>query len=130
MKACIILAIIALIGCKTEMREQSEIEKRDRISVSGTVTMPTPDGMRAMPISVTIDRTGTEDQRKTGASTSGIDGSAIGREVAGALAPILTASTGGMPWASIMSGIGAAATAAGTGYLALKKREQLRGPRK
>lgn len=130
MKACIILAIIALIGCKTEMREQSEIEKRDRISVSGTVTMPTPDGMRAMPISVTIDRTGTEDQRKTGESTSGIDGAAIGREVAGALAPILTASTGGMPWASIMSGIGAAATAAGTGYLALKKREQLRGPRK
>lgn len=125
-----VILCLLVVGCKEQTREQVDIEKRDRISVSGTLTMPTADGPRAVPIAITIDRTGTEDQRKTGTTTTGIDGAAVGREIAAVLAPIITASTGGLPWASIMSGVGAAATAAGTGYLALKKREQLRTPTK
>ncbi len=123
---------IMLAGCtQSQTREQIATDKVDKISVSGTMTIPTAEGPRPVPISFTIDRRGYEDQRKEADTRTGVDGAAVGREIAAVLGPVLAASTGGgFSWSSILAGVGGAATAATTGYLALKKREQLKPVRK
>jgi phosphotransferase system glucose/maltose/N-acetylglucosamine-specific IIC component len=56
---------------------------------------------------------------------SGPDTEAITQAVAAGLATIAPVA---FPWSNILSGAGAACTAATTGYLALKKREQMKVP--
>lgn len=125
-----LMAYLTLAGCtQSQTREQTATDKVDKISVSGTLTIPTAEGPKPVPVSFTIDRRGTEDARKESDTRSSIDGAAIGREVAAALAPIM-ASTGGPSLLSILGTAGAGLTAATTGYLALKKREQLRPEKK
>jgi len=130
--AIIILALTVaaalLASCtQSQTREQIATDKVDKISVSGTMTIPTTDGPRPVPISFTIDRRGYEDQRKEADTRTGVDGAAVGREIAAVLGPVLAGATGGgFSWTSILAGVGGAATAATTGYLALKKREQLK----
>ncbi len=127
--ALLIVAIGAMLtGCtQSQTREQIATDKVDKISVSGTMTIPTAEGPRPVPISFTIDRRGYEDQRKEADTRTGVDGAAVGREIAAVLGPVLTAGAGsGFSWASLLAGVGGAATAATTGYLALKKREQLK----
>ena len=124
------IALVILAGCTQEqVREQSATEKLDRISVSGTVTVPTDAGPRAMPVSFTIDRRGSEDQRRESDTRTSVDGAAIGREIAAAIGPVITAGGGGVSWATILAGVGGVATTAATGYLAIKKREQIKAPK-
>ena len=127
----LILACLALSSCtQSQTREQVATEKLDRISVSGTVTVPTADGPRPMPVSFVIDRRGSEDQRREADTRTSVDGAAIGRDIAAVLGPLmLAASGGGVAWPTILAGIGGVATTAATGYLALKKREQIRAPK-
>lgn len=123
----IFLFCLLASGCaKSETRETVAIEKQDRIGISGTITVPTSDGPKAVPVAFTIDRTGSEDRLKESQTKTGVDGEAIGRSVAAALAPILAAQGGGMGWMSILSGIGGAATVATTGYLAIAKHKQMK----
>lgn len=129
--ALLILAIIS--GCaQSQTREESQTEKADTITVTGSITVPTADGPRAVPVSITVDRKGTESEAKQSDTRSGIDGAAIGREIATAIGPVIGAAVqaGGVPWAQILGGVGTATVAATTGYLALKKREQLRPERR
>ncbi len=123
---------IMMAGCtQSQTREQVATDKVDKISVSGTMTIPTAEGPRPVPISFTIDRRGYEDQRKEADTRTGVDGAAVGREIAAVLGPVLAAGAGsGFSWSSILAGVGGAATAATTGYLALKKREQMKPARK
>ena len=77
MLALVILAVLA--GCTQEqVREQSATEKLDRISASGTVTVPTADGPHPVPVSFVIDRRGSEDQRRESDARTSVDGAAIG----------------------------------------------------
>lgn len=118
-----------LTGCtQSQTRETTDTTKVDKITVSGTLTLPTAEGPKPVPVSFTIDRRGTEEQTKDSDTRTGIDGAAIGREIGAVIAPLI-AGSGGPSLLSILSGAGAAATVATTGYLALKKREQLK-PRK
>ena len=133
-----LLVIIALIlilvaGCtRTETREQTQTEKVDKVTVTGAIPMQTADGIAQVPVTFTIDRTGTEQADRKAETKAGIDGAAIGREMAAALGPVMSAALAstGVPWAQILGGAGTAVVAATTGYLALKKREQLRPERR
>ncbi|WP_230685834.1 hypothetical protein, partial [Streptococcus pneumoniae] len=80
---------------------------------------------------VTIDRKGTESASTQAETKAGVDGAAIGREIASALGPVMQAAVAstGVPWAQILGGVGTATVAATTGYLALKKREQMKPAR-
>lgn len=128
--AAILAAVLMLGGCASATRatEQVQTEKWDKITVTGVVQMPQPEGGAvALPVSFTIDRTGGESREKTSESKTAIDGAAIGREIAAALGPVMMAAKGGaMPWTSILSGAGTAVVAATTGYLALAKRNQVK----
>lgn len=130
----IIVALFVYIftGCtQTRSTEQTQTEKTDTVTITGTVPMAGPEGVIQVPIALTIDRTGTEQADRQTESKTGIDGAAVGREIAAALAPIISAAVTppGIPWPQILNGVGTAAVAATTGYLALKKREQLRPER-
>jgi ABC-type uncharacterized transport system permease subunit len=128
-----LLALFIFTGCsQTRTEEQTETQKVDKITVAGSLTIPTADGPRAVPVSLTIDRTGTEQAERQAESKTGVDSEAIGRSLAAALGPVMQAAVAstGVPWAQIMGGVGTAAVAATTGYLALKKREQLRPERR
>lgn len=131
--AILALLAFALMGCtQTQTREQTETQKIDKVTVTGTVPFQGADGIIQVPVSFTIDRTGTEQRERQAESKTGMDGAAIGREMAAALGPVIStamASTG-VPWAQILGGVGTATVAATTGYLALKKREQLRPERR
>lgn len=129
---CIILFLLAVIflsGCSSSTRatEQVQTEKWDKVTVSGTFQIPQPEGPPlAVPVALTIDRTGGETREKTSESKTTVDGEAIGRAVAAALTPVLMAGkNAAMPWTSILSGASTAVVAATTGYLALAKRKQM-----
>lgn len=124
------LAATALLtGCTTQTREQTDTEKWDKVTLTGSLTVPTAEGPRPVPLSITVDRTGGEKQAKESDSRTGIDGAAIGREIAAVLAPLIQ-TAGGPSLMSILNAAGLGLTAATTGYLAVKKREQLRAEKK
>jgi hypothetical protein len=131
--AVAVLALFIFTGCtQSQTREQTETQKVDKVTVTGTVPMQGPEGILQVPVSFTIDRTGTEQRERESDTRTGIDGAAVGREMAAALGPVMSAALAstGVPWAQIMGGAGTAVVAAATGYLALKKREQLRPERR
>jgi hypothetical protein len=129
MAAIGVLLLIVMSSCtQSQTREQTETQKVDKVTISGTVPMQGPEGIIQVPVSFTIDRTGTEQRERESDTRTSIDGAAVGREMAAALAPVLSsalASTG-VPWAQILGGVGTAAVAATTGYLAIAKRGQIR----
>ena len=130
MKILALLAVLFLVGCawSQQTREEAHTEKVDRVTVTGAIPMAGPEGIIQVPVSFTIDRTGTEQAEKVGESKTGPDGAAIGREIASALGPVISsalASTG-VPWAQILGGVGTTAVAGATGYLAIAKRDQMK----
>jgi hypothetical protein len=138
-KAIVITALIVmatlvalfLAGC-TQSRtvEQTETQKIDKVTLTGTVPMAGADGAIVQaPVSFTLHRTGTEQADRQAETKSGIDGAAIGREIAAALGPVMSAAvaSSGVPWAQILGGAGTAVVAATTGYLAIAKRGQIKG---
>lgn len=120
----VIVAIALLLaGCASQSR--SETQTTDRITFQAQVPIPTAEGVKIVPVTGTIRRVGTASAE----THSGPDTDAITQAVAQGLATIAPAVTGGgFPWSNVLSGVGAAFTAATTGYLAVKKREQLRLP--
>jgi hypothetical protein len=126
----VIVAPLTIVGCKSETRETTAIDKGDDISISGTIQLPVDGGFRSLPVSFSITRKGWEDQRKESTTKSGADADAIGNAVAKAILPIMTAGSGGIPWSGLLAGVGGAVTAATTGYLALAKRGQIKSSAK
>lgn len=120
-------AALLLTGCAGSRQAQVKATHRERCTIAGTVSVPTAEGVRALPLALTIDRAGTDTESTDEQTTSGPDGAEIGRGIAAALAPALAVGTGGTSaWLSTAQ---MAATAAGTialGYLAHKKRQQSR----
>ena len=127
---CLVLLIASLVmlcGCtKSREETQRDTEKVDDIHISGLVPVTGPDGtIINAPISFDIKRTGTEAERSESKRETTIDGAAIGREIGSAVRMAMQGAGGGLPgWVNV---VGDAAMAAGVGYLALKKREQLKG---
>jgi hypothetical protein len=125
MKRLLVIIPIALLlsGCFSQSR--SETQRLDRISFQAQVPVPTAEGVRIVPVAGTIRRVGTESEE----TRSGPDTDAITQAVAAGLATFGPAvGGGGFPWSNVLGGVGAAFTAATTGYLALKKREQMKLP--
>ena len=119
---CLPLALL-LSGCFSQSR--SETQRIDRISFQAQVPVPTPGGVKIVPVAGTIRRVGTESEE----TRSGPDTDAITQAVAAGLATFGPAAAGAaFPWSNVLGGVGAAFTAATTGYLALKKREQMKAP--
>jgi hypothetical protein len=118
---CLPLALL-LTGCFSQSR--SETQRLDRISFQAQVPVPTAEGVKVVPIAGTIRRVGTESEE----TRSGPDTDAITQAVVAGLATIAPATGAAFPWSNVLGGVGAAFTAATTGYLALKKREQMRVP--
>jgi hypothetical protein len=89
--------------------------------------MATAEGVKVVPVTGTIRRTGTEEESRREALDTEAIAALIQERVTQGLATIGAAGVGGgFPWANVVGGVGAAFTAATTGYLALKKREQMR----
>jgi hypothetical protein len=128
----VILSLVACSGCtKSETREAVATDKRDRITLNGTITVPTADGAKPVPVALTLDRQGTEDSRKETETRSGIDGQALGQQISTAIVSAMAAASGGGPSPLAMLGAaGSALTVATTGWLALKKHEQVRNSRR
>lgn len=121
-------AALLLAGCAGSRQEHVQQVRKERMSVAGTVAVPTAEGVRSLPVSLTIDRTGTDYQTTEERTTSGPDGAEIGRGVAAALAPALAVSTGGASaWLPLVQTAAAAIGTGGIAYLAHKKRQQLKG---
>jgi hypothetical protein len=125
MKRLLVLIPIALLlsGCFSQTR--SETQKTDRITFQAQVPVPTAEGVKVVPVTGTIRRVGTESEE----THAGPDTEAITQAVAAGLATLAPVATGAaFPWSNVLGGVGAAFTAATTGYLALKKREQMKLP--
>jgi hypothetical protein len=123
MKRLLIPIALLLSGCFSQTR--SETQKTDRITFQAQVPVPTAEGVTVVPVTGTIRRVGTESEE----THAGPDTEAITQAVAAGLATIAPVATGAaFPWSNVLSGVGAAFTAATTGYLALKKREQMKVP--
>lgn len=127
---CAVMSLAILAGCtQSRTSEQTETQKIDRVTLTGTVPMTGADGaIIQAPVSFTLNRTGTEQADRQAETRAGIDGAAIGREIAAALGPVVSAAvaSGGVPWAQILGGAGTAVVAATTGYLAIAKRGQVK----
>ena len=118
---CLPLAIL-LTGCFSQSR--SETQRLDRISFQAQVPVPTAEGVKIVPVAGTIRRVGTETEE----TRSGPDTDAITQAVVAGLATMAPATGATFPWSNMLGGVAAAFTAATTGYLALKKREQMKVP--
>jgi hypothetical protein len=113
--------VLLLAGCFSQTR--SETQKTDRITFQAQVPVPTAEGVKVVPVAGTIRRVGTESAE----SHAGPDTDAITQAVVAGLATIApVATSAAFPWSNLLGGVGAAFTAATTGYLALKKREQMK----
>ena len=126
-----VAVLIAVLGGCTKSREQAQVhtEKADTVRLTGTVSMPGSDGVPVLlPIDLTADRQGTEQATEERERQTSLDGAAIGREIGAAVrAAIGPASGGALPSLSaILETVTGAGTMAGLGYLALKKRQQIR----
>lgn len=126
--ACIILLTVVtlallLSGCFSQSR--SETTRTDRITFQAQVPLPTADGVKMLPVSGSIKRVGIEQEE----THAGPDTEAITQAITSSLASIAPALGGSaFPWANMLGGAGAVLTAATTGYLAMKKREQMKLP--
>lgn len=117
--ALILAAALALSGCWSRSEQTTRVE---RMTIQAQVPVPTAEGVRMLPITGTVRSVATEQsQAQSGPDTEAIIG-AISQAVAGAAQAVP------MPWSGIVGGAGALLTAATTGYLALKKREQMKPP--
>ncbi len=127
----VLIAVQILAGCterKAETREKTTTTK-DVVQFKATIPFPTGEGIKLLPISGTLTATGSEvaestahSETRTAPDTEALV-AALG-QVVDRIAPAIAATA--TPWATILGGVGAAATTAATGYLALKKRDQIR----
>lgn len=114
---------LLLTGCFSQSR--SETTRTDRITFQAQIPVPTAEGVKMVPVAGSIRRVGSEQEE----THAGPDTEAITQAVAQGLAAAAPLATGAaFPWSNVLDGVGAAFTAATTGYLALKKREQMRLP--
>jgi len=112
---------VLLAGCFSQSR--SETTRTDRITFQAQVPIPTAEGVKLLPVSGSIRRVGIEQEE----THAGPDTEAIAQAITSSLASIVPALGGAaFPWANALGGAGAVLTAATTGYLALKKREQMK----
>jgi uncharacterized protein YceK len=136
MKCILLLALLAIIGlllggCASNTRstESTQTDKQDDVTISGVISIPKDEGgTQAVPVTFTIKRTGSETREKQSESSTKPDYTAMGQAMATALQPVIAAlaPTGGPSLLNLLGSIGGMATVATTGYLALKKREQLK----
>ncbi len=117
-----LLSMILLTGC---WQSRSETTRQDRITFQAQIPLPTADGIKIVPVTGTIRRIGSEEAATHAAPDIEDMAALVGRAVAG-----ISQAASPFPWSNIVGGVGAALTAATTGYLALKKREQLKLPTK
>jgi hypothetical protein len=121
----IIPLVVILGGCAWQSR--SETTRQDRITFQAQVPVATAEGVKVVPVTGTIRRTGTEEESRREAPDTEAIAALIQERITQGMATISAAGLGGgFPWTNVVGGVGAAFTAATTGYLALKKREQMR----
>jgi hypothetical protein len=115
--------LLLLPGCFSQSRSQST--RTDRITFQAQVPIPTAEGVKLLPVSGSLKRVGIEQEE----THAGPDTDAITQAITSSLASIAPALGGAaFPWANALGGAGAVLTAATTGYLAMKKREQMKLP--
>lgn len=118
-----VVPLLLLPGCFSQSR--SETTRTDRITFQAQVPIPTAEGVKLLPVSGSLKHVGIEQEE----THAGPDTDAITQAITSSLASIAPALGGAaFPWTGALSGAGAVLTAATTGYLALKKREQLKLP--
>ncbi|MBA2481226.1 MAG: hypothetical protein H0V44_11235 [Planctomycetes bacterium] len=118
----VILAVVFLTGC---WESRAETTRQDRITFQAQVPLVTAEGVKLVPVSGTIRRVSSEEATTRSAPDVEEIAALVGRAVVG-----VSQAANPFPWSNIVGGVGAALTAATTGYLALKKREQMKLPAK
>lgn len=117
----IILAglLLALGGCWVSRSDEVErTQEKTTGKISGTY-----DGK---PVDVSLAIATKAQGQTTTEGTASLDGAAIGREIGQAVQGALRGATGATPWGDLLAQGGSAASAGLLGYLALKKRQQLK----
>lgn len=119
----LIIVVFIMPGCFSLSR--SERSTTERISFQAQVPIPTAEGVKLLPITGHVRRVAVEQEE----SHAGPDTDAITQAISGSLASLAPVLGGAaFPWTGALGGAGALLTAATTGYLALKKREQMKVP--
>lgn len=118
----LLVTALLLTGC---WESRAETTRQDRITFQAQVPLITAEGVKLVPLTGTIRRTGSEEATTHSAPDVEEIAALVGRAVAG-----VAQVSSPFPWSNIVGGVGAALTAATTGYLALKKREQMKPPAK
>lgn len=116
--------ILALCACVESRKDTTEnVVHHDHLVIAGTMSLPGPSGAVAVPVHLTIDHDGTDRTTSHEEKTTTIDAAAIGREIAGALGPVMSVAGGQSPL-GIAGNIGQLLLAlAGTGYVVHKVRK-------
>ena len=125
----VVACVLTWSGC-TRSESQTASQTKGTTTLSGTIPMAGPDGViRPQPVTLmlkTQETTSSETQTK-----EGLDGAAIGQQIGSAAAAAIASGVSAAPGGGVISLLGDAASAllvGTTGYLALKKREQMKLP--
>lgn len=110
--------ILLTVACASRKEERKVQEWKGSV----TIPVPTQDG-RIVPTPVPFRVSG--DEITTSETKTSVDNEAIQTAVATAVQTAM-GSVPGSNWLQMLGGVGGVATVATTGYLALKKREQLK----
>lgn len=116
----LLVTVVLLTGC---WESRAETTRQDRITFQAQVPLMTAEGVKLVPLTGTIRRVGSEEATTKSVPDVEELAALVGRAVAG-----VAQASSPFPWSNIVGGVGAALTAATTGYLALKKREQMKLP--
>ena len=127
----LVYALVTILAGCTRSESQTASQTRGTTTLSGSIPMAGADGViRPQPVTMTLstrESTTSETQTK-----EGLDGAAIGQQIGAAAAAAISAGISAAPGGSALSWVGDAATAllvGTTGYLAVKKREQMKAPK-
>lgn len=125
----IIAWLFIAIGCtETRTEKETQIERNDDVHLSGSISLPIPDGQGGIvpmpiPIDITVERIGTESQSEKGQQETKINANAIGQQIgataSAALKSALASMTGiKLPESKAGGGITAAEGTLATGLTA------------
>lgn len=91
---CVVACLLWLCGCtETRTNTQSETDRRDTMTLSGSVAVPMPAGGTAVvPIELTLERNGSETLRMETESKTQIDAQAIAQQVGAVVGKSLDAA--------------------------------------
>ncbi len=92
--ALLALVVVLLCSCsETRATKEAQTERSDTLTMSGSVTVPMPQGgVAIIPVELTVERNGRETLREESQSKTQIDSAAIAQQIGGMVGKTLDAA--------------------------------------